>query len=281
MGVKKRNPLMIWILGLVVCAMLRVPVWGMILASLGYGVLLLLLHFKLSVFWAGYFIHGIWNKPETARKLYDYGYDHGVRAAAPMIAYAMLLMEDGRYPLALEVLQEVQERPDLNQTMRLVSRQDLAIAWEKNGDISRAIEEMEKIRQEYECLGSNFYSNLAYFYIQAGDFDKAEEINDLPEDTEKTGAYYDNLALIAWGKEDKEQAKLLFEKALAENEAMVSPKYYLGMLAEEEGNLDTAENYFRMALSSGITGLSTISRHQVEERLCRYANGTERGVLNE
>lgn len=281
MSRKKSNPFMIWILGLAVCAMLHVPVWGMILGSLGYGVLLLFLNLPLSTFWTGYLIHGIWNNPETARKLYDYGYDHGARAGAPMIAYAMLLMEDGRYPKALGVLQEVQERPDLNQTMRLVSRQDLAIAWEKNGDISRAIEEMEKIRQEYECLGRNFYSNLAYFYIQAGDFDKAEEINELPEDTEKTGAYYDNLALIAWRKEDKEQAKLLFEKALAEDEAMVSPKYYLGMLEEEEGNLDAAENYFRMALSSGITGLSTISRQQVEKRLCRYANRTERGDLIE
>lgn len=270
MSGKKVNHFMIWILGLVVCAMLHVPVWGMILGSLTYGVLLLLLRFQLSAFWAGYFIHGIWNKPETARKLYDFGYEHGARAGAPLIAYAMLLLEDGRYPRALEVLQAVQDRTDLNQTMRLVSRQDLAIAWEKNGETALAIEEMEKIRQEYECLGSNFYANLAYFYIQAGDYDKAEEINELSEDAEETGAYYDNLALIAWKKEDKAQAKMLFEKALTVDEAMVSPKYYLGMLAEEQGDMETAAKYFRAALDSGITGLNTVSRKQVEERLFCY-----------
>ena len=268
MGGKKANPFMIWILGLAVCAMFQIPVWGMILGSLAYGVLLLFLHFQLSVFWIGYFIHGIWNKPETARKLYDFGYDRGARAGAPMIAYAMLLMEDERYPRALEVLQAVQERTDLNQAMRLVSRQDMAIAWEKNGNPKRSIEEMEKIRQEYACLGGNFYCNLAYFYIQAGDYEKAEEINELSRETDETGAYYDNLALIAWKKGEMEQAKDLFEKALTVDEAMVSPKYYLGMLAEEQGDRDTAVKYFRAALDSGVNGLSTVSRQQVEERLC-------------
>ena len=260
---------MIWILGLFACAMLHVPVWGMVLGSLAYGMLLLLLRYQLSIFWVAYFLHGIWNKTETARKLYDFGYDHGARAGAPMISYAMLLMKDGRYPQALEVLQAVQERTDMNQTMQLVSRQDLAIAWEKNGETGRAIEEMEKIRQEYECLGSNFYSNLAYFYIQAGDYDQAHEINELAKAGEENGAYYDNLALIAWKKGNMVQAKVMFEKALAVDDTMVSPKYHLGILAEEQGDMETAAKYFRSAFESGVTGLSTVSRQQVEEKFLR------------
>lgn len=282
MGKKKSNLLVIWILGLFVCAMLQVPVWGMVLGSAAYAVLILLLRLHLSIFWAGYFVHGIWEKPEAALKLYDFAYTHGARAGAPMIAYAMLLMERFRYAEALSVLQEVQNRRDLNQKMRLVSRQDLAIAREKTGNIAAAIEEMEKIRQEYECLGSDFYGTLAYFYIQAGEYRKAEEINELSRtEDEGSGAYYDNLALIAYHQKKPEQAEALFQKALELDAAMVSPRYYLGLIAAQKGDFSEAARYFQQVHDSGITGLNTVSAVEAEEEFHRYCKETREEICHE
>lgn len=268
---KKPNFFLIWIVVLIVCATLQMPVWGILLVCVGYGVLVLLLRFQQSLFWTAYLIHGMLSKPETALKLYDYAYSRGARAGAPMIAYAMLLMERSRYAQALEILQEVQTRRDLNPRMRLISRQDLALALSKTGNTTAAIEEMEKIRQDHECLGSSFYGTLAYFYILAGLYDKAEEINTLsrtrPEDD---GAYYDNLGLIAYRKGNLEEAEALFQSALEADEAMLSPRYHLGLLAEARGDTAEAKEFFRAVYDGGVTGLSTISPEAAEEKYRQY-----------
>lgn len=275
MGKKRGNPFLIWILGLFACAMLGVPVWGIALGSLAYAVVLLSVHYQLCTLWFGYFFHVIRKQPETALKLYDFGYGRGARAGVPMIPYAMLLMESYRYDEALAVLLEVQHRTDLNHIMRLLSRQDLALAMEKTGDVASAIAEMERIRLEYECLDSDFYSTLAYFYIQAGLYDKAEEINALAGAEEQTGAYYDNLALIAYRRREYEQAKMLFKKALEEDDSMVSPRYHLGMLAEMRGDESAAAAWFCAAWETGVTGLSTITPQQLEEKYSQYRNKQE------
>lgn len=268
---KKNPPLfVIWMFGLILCAMLEVPVWAMAFGSVLFGLLVMLVRRYWTALWLGYFAHGIWNDPEKALKLYDFGYGGGGRAAAPMIAYAMLLMEQYRYDKALAVLWEVQNRTDMNHTMRLVSRQDLAIAMEKTGDVSSALLEMEKIQQEYECLGSNFYSTLAYFYIQAGEYEKAAAANEQSGKEEPNGAYYDNLALIAYRQGDYAQAKVLFEKALEMDDSIISPRFYLGVLAEQQGDTDTAAEYFREVYESGVTGLSTISREEVQKKYGLY-----------
>jgi tetratricopeptide (TPR) repeat protein len=244
----------------------------MVLGSLAYAIVLAIVQHRLCALWLGYFFHGIGKRPEAALKLYSFGYARGARAGAPMLAYAMLLMELCRYEEALTVLREVQHRTDLNHFMQLLSRQDLALALEKTGDVPAAIEEMEKIRQEYESLGSNFYSNLAYFYIQAGAYEKAEEINEKAGEEEKSGAYYDNLALVAYRRADYVQAETLFKKALEVDSSMVSPQYHLGILAEMRGDADAAADYFRAASETGVTGLSTITRQQLEEKCTQYRN---------
>lgn len=268
----KPNFLLVWILGLMVCAMAQIPMWGIVLLSIGYGVLILLLRFRHSVLWLAYLIHGVRNQPEKALKLYDYAYAHGGRAGAPMIAYAMLLMERCRYDEALRVLQAVQGRSDLKPAMRFLSRRDLALACEKTGNVVQAIDEMEKIRQDYECLGSDFYATLAYFYIQAGEYGKAEEVNELSAAEEPGGAYYDNLALIAYRQGNLAKAEDLFQKALETDDTMLSPRYHLGLLAESRGEPDRAGEWFCAVHEAGVTGLSTVSPEAVEEKYRKYCS---------
>lgn len=268
---KKHCFLVIWAVGVLACSAGKVPVWGIVLGSAAYGVLVLLLRFTRSLFWIGYFLQGVLNRPETAFRLYEFAYRHGGRVGPPMIAYAMLLMQKTRYAEALALLKDVQNLQDLDPPTRKISRQNLAIASEKTGDVAGAIAIMEQMRQDYEYFRSDFYTTLAYFYIEAGEYDTAEQINEQARtEGEDCGAVYDNQALIAYKTGDLEQAEALFRKALELDDAMISPRYYLGRIAEEKGDRDTAAQCFWAVHNAGITGLNTVSGEEAEEKYLQY-----------
>lgn len=268
---KKHGFLVVWAVGVLVCSLGKVPIWGIVLGSAAYGVLVLLLRFSRSLFWIGYFFQGVLNRPEVAFRLYAFAYRHGGRVGPPMIAYAMLLMQKTRYEEALALLEEVQNLPNLDPPTRKICRQNLAIACEKTGDVGGAIAVMEQMRQDYEYFRSDFYLTLAYFYIEAGEYDTAEQINGLARtEGEDCGAFYDNQALIAYKTGDLERAEALFRKALELDAAMISPRYYLGRIAEEKGDHDTAARYFLAVHNAGITGLNTVSREEAEEKYLQY-----------
>lgn len=269
---KKHVLLVLWIAGLLVCAVLEVPVWGMVLGSAAYLVLVLFLRRNRSAFWIGYLLQGVLHRPEAAFRLYGFAYRRGGKAGAPMMAYAMLLMEKSQYEQSLAVLKDVQEMDGLSPALRKISRQDLALAYEKTGDVQSAIEIMEQMRQDYEYLRPDFYTTLAYYYIEAGAYDMAEQINALAqtEDGKAGGAAYDNEALIAYRKGDLEQAAALFRKALEADGGMISPQYYLGLIAEETGDTGTAAQCFRAVHDAGVSGLNTISGTEAEEKYLQY-----------
>lgn len=261
----------VWIGGLVIASACQVSLSGMALGSAAFALLLLLLQFPKSVFWLGYLLHGVWNRREAALRLYRYADSHGGKAGPPMIAYAMLLMEQSQYPQALTVLQAVQELDGLSPALRKISRQNLALAWEKTGDVSRAIEIMEKMRCDFETFSGDFYATLAYFYIEAGAYAQAEAYNELAlSEDENCGAVYDNRALIAYKTGNPEQAAELFRKALALDGSMLSPQYYLGLIAEQAGDPETAARCFQALHAAPVTGLNTISRSQIEEKYRQY-----------
>ena len=273
MNVINKHPyILIWFVGLIVFTLLEIPLWGIVLLSLVYSLAVMLLRFKQSAFWIGYFLHGMLHQPEKARPIYDFAYSHGGKAGPPMCAYALLLMESCQHDQALRVLRDVQRATDLSPAMRTLSRRDLALAYEKTGDVKTAIEIMEQLRQEYEYFRSDFYTTLAYFYIEAGDYDKAAEINELAQaEDRECGAVYDNQALIAYRKGDLTQAEALFQKALDLDEDMVSPRFHLGLIAEEKGDRETAAQYFRDVHNAHITGLNTITRESAEEKYRQYS----------
>lgn len=261
----------VWVLALFVCAMCQVPVRYMVLGSLVFGILFLLLHFHRSMFWLAYLLHGMFNRPDKAFPLYDKAYQHGARSGPPMIAYAMLLMEAGEYAQALEILQEVGKQNNLKPQLEKISRMDLALAYEKNGNLSEAIEALEQMRADYEYLSSDFYATLGYCYIEADEYEKAEACNLLALELEETcAAVYDNRGLIARKTGDDAQAEFFFRKALELDDSLVSPKFQLGCIAEERGDAEVAAAYFRAVSESALTGLSTVSRGEAEEKYAQF-----------
>ena len=88
------------------------------------------------------------------------------------------------------------------------ARQDLAIAYWKMGDLTKAIDTMEQMLKDYEYFSIDFYTTIGYFYIEAGDYDKATEFsNKALDEDESHGPAYDNLGQIQYRLGNYEEAE--------------------------------------------------------------------------
>lgn len=271
--VKKHPFLCVWAAGLCACAIGGVSLWKTALGSLLYGLAAALTRPYRSIFWIGYILQSIFHRPKAAWELYEIAYRRGGRAGVPMMAYAMLLLENFQYEEGLNVLQEAKDRKDLMPALEKIRRQNLAIAYEKTGDLTKAIGILEQMGQDYQYHRSDYYTLLAYYYIEAGELEKAERVNALAqEEGTAGGGMYDNLGLIAYKRGKREEAEDMFRKALEAEETMVSPRYYLAQIAEDRGDRETAAQYLRDLSGRTITGLNILSPRMVEEK-CRLYCG--------
>lgn len=273
MNVVKKHPfLIVYLILVVIGAVARLPFGVILLLSLAYGALYVLLHLPKSAGWLGYLLQGFLKKEDAAFSLYTFCYEKGGRPQAPLIAYAMQLLQRCEYEKGLRVIQDVITLPSISPTLLKIARQDMAIAYWKNGDLESAIGTLEQMLEDYQIFSTEFYTTLGQFYIEAGRYEEAGKTAEeaLKEDA-SCGAAYDNLGLIEYKKGNRAEAKELFEKALELKETMISSKYYLGCIYEEEGDTAKAKSYFSAAHTGKITGIHTVSREMVNEKYERYA----------
>ena len=129
------------------------------------------------------------------------------------------------------------------------------------GDLATGISTLEQMQIDYDFFSMEFYTTLGYFYIEAGEYDKALDITHkaLMED-ESYGPAYDNLAQVEFRRGNYEEAEELFLRALDMKDTMADSKYYLGMIHEMQGDLEGARIFFTSAHNSRITGLNTVTR---------------------
>lgn len=271
--VKKHPFLIVYVIALIVCLILKVRGLWILLGSLVYLLAVMLIRLPNTAATLGYFTQTTLKNPERAMKLYDWAFSHGATSTVPRIAYGMQLIVHSRYEEALKVLQDVLVTPGLSPMYLKVVRRDLAIAYEKTGDVKTAISTMEQMEKDYDILDADFYSTLSYFYIQDGDLKKAKEANEkaLKEDASCPGAF-DNMAQMEYVQGHLDEAKDLYEKALELKSSMVSSNYYLGRIYEQQGDLESARNYYTAAHNCTITGLHTVTREQVDEKYNEFLN---------
>ena len=269
--VKKHPFLIIYIVLLTGAALLKVGFRWILLGTLVYVLAVCLIRLPNTAARLGYFAQGMLKKKDLAFRLYEFAYSHGSTAAAPKVAYGMQLMQKCRYEDARDALEDVMVMPNLQPTLLKIVRQDVAIAYWNCGELDRAITTLENMQEDYDMLSAEYYTTLAYFYIEAERFDEAIETNEeaLKLD-EGNGGAYDNLGMISYLKGDLEEAKELFLKALELKETMASSKFYLGKIFEAEGDLEQAKMYFTAAHNSTITGMNTVSREEVDAKYMEY-----------
>ncbi len=75
---------------------------------------------------------------------------------------------------------------------------------------------------------------------------------------------------MAFRQGNYEEAKEYLLKALDLKETMADSKYYLGLIYEQEGDLETALDYFIQAHKSKVTGMNTIEKSVIDAKYNEY-----------
>lgn len=269
--IKKHPHFCVLALATAVAVYLAAPFHYVLLGYLVYALFIYFANLPKCMGWTGYVFQFVFKRPKMAYPMYRYALNHKATCSSPLIAYGLHLLEDCHYDEALQTLQYVVTLPDVNPTMLKFARQDLAIAYWKCGDLTTGIATLEQMLKDYEIFNTEFYTTLGYFYIEAGEYDKALDVTQqaLIED-EACGPAYDNLAQIEYRRGNYEEAEELFLKALDLRDTMADSKYYLGLIREKQGDAESARTFFTAAHNSKITGLNTVTREQVDAKYNEY-----------
>lgn len=266
--IKKHPHILAIILISVLLVVLQLDFYWFFIALFAYFLLVYLLRLPTSVGNTGYFLERLTGKRKPALPFYRFAYRHKTKSEFALVSYGLHLLENCEYQEALEVFQYLFTLPKVEPMVKKFAYQDLSIAQWKCGDLQGAIATLEKMLEDYEYFNLPFYTTLGYYYIEAGDYEKAQlYTNKALEEDETHGPAYDNLGQIAFREGNYEEAEALFRKALDLKPTMADSKYYLGRIAEIEGDSETALSFYQAAARSKITGMNTVSREQVEERL--------------
>lgn len=268
----KNHPhIIILLVGTIIALICKVSFSYILLGYLAYAIFFYFVNLPVALGWTGYVMQFVLHKPRLAFPIYRFALKHKARCSSPLIAYGLHLLEDCQYPEALRTFEYVITLPKINPTMLKFARQDLAIAYWKNGDLATGISTLEQMQKDYDIFNLEFYTTLGYFYIEAGEYDKATDISNqaLLED-ESYGPAYDNLAQIQYRQGNLEEAESLFLKALELRDTMVDSKFYLGLIHEKQGDAEGARTFFTAAHNSKITGLNTVTREQVDAKYEQY-----------
>ncbi len=204
---------------------------------------------------------------EGAKKLYEEGLSAGMDSPHYMLAYSVLLLRDGEYEKAKTLLVKTQKAPGLTDAQRQQLFMNYAVACYKLGDLTRAIELMEK--QHQRNPSGLIYGTLGYLYVESGDLEKAKAFNQEAIDYDES----DPIALDNMGQTlyrlagDKEAAKPFFEKALKEKPSQIDTLYFLAQYDIEAGNKEEAAEKLEKALEGRFSPLNHANRERIQKAL--------------
>lgn len=201
-----------------------------------------------------------------ALKQYEELYKGGLKDVRQLLTYSVLLIRDGQFQKARELLVNIQK---LNMTDE--QRSQLLVNYAscvyKMGEIDKGIELLE--RQHAKAPNGMIYETLGYLYVENGDYEKAVAFNtEALEYDDEDAITLDNLgqAYYRLGTE-KEKAKIYFEKALEVKPGQIDTLYFLALYDVEAGNKEAAREKLEKALEGRFSPLNFANREKVEELL--------------
>lgn len=101
---------------------------------------------------------------EGAKKLYQEAVDKGLDSPRFLLGYAVLLLREGSYQKAKDILVKTQKCPGLNDEMKIQMFVDYAACCFKLGQMERGVELLE--RQHHKQASGLVYQTLGYLYVE-------------------------------------------------------------------------------------------------------------------
>lgn len=207
---------------------------------------------------------------EDAIREYEALWQKGVISANYILPYTTLLLRRGgedNYRRCKEMLMKAQKAPDLDANARVKLFINYSAAEYKLGDLDAAIRHMETIAQKKKT--GDVYTVLGYLYIEAGDKEKALQLNlEGLEYDDEDPIILDNLGQLYYRlMDDKEKALEYFSKAIELKPGQIDTLYFLSRYDLEKGDRDAAKEKLETALEGNFSPLNYLTRKMCEEEL--------------
>lgn len=203
---------------------------------------------------------------EEAMKLYQEVLDEGYRDPSTFLSYSVLMIRNGQYAEAREMLVKFQKLPMTPQQKNQLFVNYAACVY-KMGELEKGIELLE--RQHQKQPSGMVYETLGYLYIEAGDLEKAMAFNtEALEYDDEDAISLDNMGQLHYRLlGDKATAKEYFEKALELKPGQIDTLYFLAQYDLEAGDTAAAKEKLETALEGRFSPLNYASKAMVEELL--------------
>ncbi len=245
--------------------------YWLLIALFVYLAVVALTHLPNAVGMTGYLLFSMTHRFEPFEKLMAWGFDRGCTNPATLAGYGLEMGRRFRFERALEAHERLLRQPDIPPMILKTARQNYSLAQWKCGDVKAALSTLEQMLSDYEYFGTDFYITLGFFYLETGQFDKAEEYTRKAlEEEPGSASAYDNLGQIAYRRGDREEARAFFARAIELNRTIVDSKYYLGVMAEEDGDPEAAAVFFRSAAKKALHGYNTVTPEMLGGKLEKY-----------
>lgn len=204
---------------------------------------------------------------EGAMQLYKEAVAEGLNDPRMLLSYSVLLLRQGQYQDARDLLVKTQKVPGLTDDQRITLFVNYAACVYKQGELQKGIEVLERQHAKNPC--GLVYETLGYLYVEAGDKEKAISYNEEALDyDDEDSISLDNLAQAYFRlANDKKKAKEYFDKALAVKPGQIDTLYFLAMYDLEAGDKDAAREKLETALEGKISPLNYATKERIEDLL--------------
>ena len=220
-------------------------------------------------------------KYDEARELYQKAYDEGCRRTTILMNYTVLLMRDGEFARARELMKEISQDKTMSEETHFDLRVQYSICLWRLGIMDKAIETI-RYAGKYPKNG-RYYSSLGTFLVdqaaQTGEFDEAQALLDEAMDyDDEDAATLDNLGELCrqrslWAKKSgdadtavamRAKSKEYYERAHKQNPAQITTLYALANFAHEDGDDAKAREYVDKAIIHSGSKLCVVSTEMLQ-----------------
>ena len=204
---------------------------------------------------------------QAAKELYEDAVNAGLDEPRYLLSYSVLLIRDGEYQKARELLVKHQKNQQFTEDNRKQLYVNYAVCVYKLGDMQKGIDLLE--RQHAKDPSGLIYETLGYLYIEAGDKEKALAFNQEAMTYDDEDAItLDNLGQTYYRLfNDREKALEYFQKAIAIKPGQIDTLYFLAQYDIASGDKEAAKAKLASAMEGRFSPLNYATRDMVEKAL--------------
>lgn len=184
------------------------------------------------------------------------------------LKYAYILLYCGNTKRCKEMLELIESNKLQSNLKNSYLITEAMFEW-KTGNLRNALQKCKSIDKDFKH--TLIYETLGYLLLVNGSYEEALAYNkEAFEFNDSSLIIIDNLAQSYFFLKDYAQAKALYKNMLMEKETKPSfsePYYYYGLISKNEGNLDSALEYFNIALSKNEVFLSDLTHNKINESI--------------